>query len=401
MSGDSKSKEPKPSSPEAPEKQQTTGRVDIRFEITVPEETPAPSTFYLIGNAVEVGNWEGSGLPLKAAGSQRFSCTVSLLIGTELEYKITRGSWAEVETSAYGHEIPNRSFSVTGKSTEKIHVDGWKDHHKKPPLPQSIEGKVELIEVPSRPLRRPRRIWVYTPPASAGKGPFPLLMALDGQNCFAWGRDIDSMPHSWKLDLTADRLISKREMAPVVIAAVANGPRRASEYTPWKDPFHHIGGEARKCLTAFRDEFMPAVAKQFPARVDEVGNGVAGSSLGGLFSFWALLQEPSVFTRGAVVSPSFLFGYKALVRFLKTRRLNPKLRLWMDVGNSEIVATASVFQELYTLSVRDVRDSLAGLGLAQGSRFHYEEIEHGGHTEADWAARSDRILKFLYPATPG
>jgi predicted alpha/beta superfamily hydrolase len=369
-----------------------------RFVVVVPPGTPRHGGIFVSGSAESLGFWNGSGAVLSLTGDRVYSATVELPLGEAVEFKVTRGNWETVEATAYGQEIPNRVHEVRAPQVLEVKVAGWQDHHQHPPRPQKIAGTVDLFELSSRALRGHRRCWVYAPPASCGPGPFPLLMCLDGQNSFHWGRAADSMPVSWSLDVTADRLIREGKMAPVVIGALANaGARRVVEYTPWKDPFRRGGGEARRTLTALRDEFMPAIAERYPARLAPATNGILGSSLGGLFSLWAALQEPPLFTRSAVVSPAFFWGLVEVHEFIRKRRLAAGVRVWMDVGTNEIVSVANVFQDLYLALVRGVNRELEQLGQPPGTKLHYEEFELAGHNEADWAARADRILKYLYP----
>ena len=44
-----------------------------------------------------------------------------------LEYKITRGSWASVEVDKFGFDIPNRMINLAKEDTVYIKVQGWKD----------------------------------------------------------------------------------------------------------------------------------------------------------------------------------------------------------------------------------------------------------------------------------
>ncbi|MBI3891423.1 MAG: hypothetical protein HY303_07820, partial [Candidatus Wallbacteria bacterium] len=312
----------------------------IRFEIAVPPGTPKDADIYLAGDAPALGNWDEAGHKLHPEEPHRYSATVELPRDKAVHYKLTRGSWTTVESDAFGRDVPNRVAHIRGYETIHLRVAGWKDHHLQPTGKQPLAGNVSLTTVNSRLLRGERRMWVYTPPESAGPGPYPVLLCLDGLNCFHWGRFHDSMPVSWGLDVIADNLILAGKMQPVILAAVANSRRRASEYTPWRDQYHRIGGLARKTYTAFRDEFLPHLEKNFPARAEAATNGILGSSLGGLFSFWSALQEPSIFSRAAVVSPAFFWGQWTIRQFLLTRRVRSGLRMWMDVGTNEIVAAA-------------------------------------------------------------
>ena len=83
--------------------------VSVTFDVRVPVNTPPASTIYLATNAQ---SWTPNAIRLAPEPGNRWTATISLPAGTELQYKYTRGSWASGERDAAGAELPNRTLKV-------------------------------------------------------------------------------------------------------------------------------------------------------------------------------------------------------------------------------------------------------------------------------------------------
>ena len=86
---------------------------------------------------------------------------------------------------------------------------------------------------------------------------------------------------------------------------------RARDYTPTYVSPDRLGkegsmiptsGKAREFLKFIKDELIPFINAGY--RIDKTDLGILGYSLGGLFSAWALSQEPGIFKRYGICSPS-------------------------------------------------------------------------------------------------
>ena len=69
-------------------------------------------------------------------------------------------------------------------------------------------------------------------------------------------------------------------------------------------------------------------------------------------------------------------------------------RFWLDFGTREGVTQAGMQAGLNR--TRELASAFRELGLQDDRDFHYAEIEGGQHSEHAWAARFDRVLKFLF-----
>ena len=246
----------------------------------------------------------------------------------------------------------------------------------------------------SRVLGNRRDVLVYLPPGyGRSRRRFPVLYLHDGQNVFDAATSFAGQ--EWGADETAERLISAREMAPIIIVAVANaGEDRIHEYTPTRGRYHFYG-EARRSKGLgsrygrfLREELKPFIDMHYRTRPEGESTGLGGSSLGGLVTLALALRHPKDWTRLAVMSPSVWWDDGVLYRLVDEIKRKPPLKIWLDTGTAE-----EGWEQ-----ARELRDRLIAKGWSLGRDLHYYEAEGGQHTEAAWAARLGEVFKFLFPA---
>ena len=83
--------------------------VAVTFVVLVPANTPPTDAIYLATNA---GSWTPNGTRLAPLSAGRWTVTLQLAAGTQIEYRYTRGSWATDERTAAGTPIANRTVTV-------------------------------------------------------------------------------------------------------------------------------------------------------------------------------------------------------------------------------------------------------------------------------------------------
>jgi enterochelin esterase-like enzyme len=248
-------------------------------------------------------------------------------------------------------------------------------------------------EFRSRILKGTRAVTVYVPPGyeEDGERTYPLLILQDGQNLF----DPETSfirGQTWRVAETADEAIGAGEVAPVVIAGVANGgEKRLAEYTPSRD-WKMGGGDAGRYGEMLTRELLPFLRSEYRVTQDAGETGVGGSSLGGLVSLWLGLRFPETFGKLAVLSPSVWWNHRYIVSYVNDRaaELQERPRIWLDVGDAEGRRT------LADAELLDAR--LQAHGWREGADLHFERAAGGAHNEAAWAKRVGPMLRFLFPA---
>jgi predicted alpha/beta superfamily hydrolase len=147
-------------------------------------------------------------------------------------------------------------------------------------------------------LKIRRKIWVYLPnqyPVSVKH--FPVLYMHDGQNLF----DVKS---SFAGEWGIDEYLDSTDFAGIVIGIDNGGDARIHEYNP-NDTTVPGDGLGDEYLLFLVTVLKPFIDRNFRTLPDAANTAIAGSSMGGLISFYAGLLHPQVFGCIGVFSPSF------------------------------------------------------------------------------------------------
>jgi predicted alpha/beta superfamily hydrolase len=243
------------------------------------------------------------------------------------EYKFTRGSWDKVETSTNGKGISNRILQVTGDTVINIEIKGWSDDFASVSLAKvhTASPNVKVMDtaffIPQ--LNRYRRIWIYLPPGyNNSKKHYPVLYMHDGQNLFD---DATSYSGEWGVDQYLDSIFTLRKKE-VIIVGLDNGlSKRMNEYNPYS--FQQFGkGEGDKYVDFLVNTLKPFIDKHYQTLADKKNTYIAGSSMGGLISLYAVLKYPKIFGGAGIFSPAFwtASGIDSAVNS-KAKNINSKL----------------------------------------------------------------------------
>jgi predicted alpha/beta superfamily hydrolase len=245
-------------------------------------------------------------------------------------------------------------------------------------------------------LNNERDLVVYLPPGYEAnqKRRYPVFYMHDGQNLFD-GATSFIAGKEWRVDETAEALISTRRIEPLIIVGVYNTKNRINEYTPAEDVKFKLGGKADLFGRMLVEELKPFIDKTYRTRQDPKYTGIGGSSLGGLVSLYLGLKYSDVFGKVAVVSPSVWFANKQIVHFVEALPKKWKVSIWLDMGTKEGGSEEEAQQGVG--NARLLRDTLLKKGWKNGKSLSYFEAEGAEHNENAWAERVASILTFLFP----
>lgn len=225
---------------------------------------------------------------------------------------------------------------------------------------------------------------------------YPVLYLQDGQNVFDAATAFSHV--EWSVDETAQGLIRKKLIEPLIIVAVANtGEDRVHEYAPTRGVFDDTAlhknrsrGLAKNYGRFLAEELKPYIDRKYRTKTEAEFTGLGGSSLGGLLTLSLGLWFPNVFTRLIVMSPSVWWDDQVIIKMIEELEEKLPLKIWLDTGTHEPGWERA----------RTLRDALVEKGWKLYDDLQYMEIEGGDHSEGAWAARVDPALRFLYPPTP-
>ena len=244
------------------------------------------------------------------------------------------------------------------------------------------------VTIPALTGDEPRNAYAYIPDAAVADDArrYPVLYMFDGQNLF---RDADaSFGKSWGLldYLTAHNV-------PLIVAAVECSHHdeadacggRLSEYSPfdfsnprWGD----IRGRGQLTMDWIVSEFKPFVDAEFPTLPDRAHTFIAGSSMGGLMTLYALMAYNEVFSRGAALSPSLGFCPREIARMIADAPIG-KTVLYMDNGAREMPRARS----------KQLFGSVAAQLIAKGVLLTCRVVPRGEHSERSW----EKQIPFFLP----
>lgn len=258
-------------------------------------------TVFIAGNfnGWDPGNRAFHFLP---ANDNRFKLAVNLPAGN-YAYKCTRGSWATVECAANGKDINDRAFHVTADTIINIDIEAWKDDAGAGERNHTASKQVQVMDtaffMPQ--LNRTRRIRIYLPEGYE-KSPkrYPVMYMHDGQNIFD---AFTAYAGEWGVDECLDSLIKTGKQACIVVG-IDNGSRRLTEYNPFAFP-EFGAGEGNQYLDFIVQTLKPFIDKHYKTWPSREHTIMAGSSLGGLISYYAMIKYPQVFGKAGIFSPAY------------------------------------------------------------------------------------------------
>lgn len=204
---------------------------------------------------------------------------------------------------------------------------------------------------------------------------YPVLYMFDGHNVF-----FDS-------DATYGKCWGMKEYmdytnTQMLIAAVEcdhspdNG--RLREYSPYSfsDPkLGSIVGKGKVTMEWMVHSFKRDIDSRYRTLPDRANTFIAGSSMGGLMSLYALLEYNKVFSRAAALSPSLWTNVSRLEHLITRSKLLPDTVLYMDYGSRELENHANMLHSFSRISAQ-----LMNKGIHLDSRI----VPGGSHCEASW-----------------
>ena len=266
----------------------------------LPSYNKLSDKIYLVGS---FNNWNPKDEKLVMKKVQNtYGITIELAKGM-YEYKFTEGGWDKAESGNNGFPTGNRKIVVNSDTVINVEIEHWADHFPKKERVSTASKNVHILDssfyIPQ--LDRYRRIWIYLPENyQASKKMYPVLYMQDGQNVFD---DATSGFGEWGVDEALDSLGAKHK--EIIVVAIDNGgDKRLNEYSPY-DMEKYGKGEGDQYVDFLVQTLKPFIDKHYRTKKDERNTFVAGSSMGGLISFYAILKYPEVFGGAGIFSPAF------------------------------------------------------------------------------------------------
>ena len=338
----------------------------VKFEVVGQPEKHKDEILFIAGN---FNGWD-PGLQ-----SYKFSKSINgnLLLEIKnvprgiIEFKITRGNWAKVECATNGSTFNNRVVKISTDTTLEIRIEAWADDIPSRPPVSTRTKNVFVMDsaffIPQ--LNRKRRVWIYLPEDYAfSKKQYPVLYMHDGQNLFD---AITSSFGEWGVDEMMDSVKPKNQR---IIVGIDHGDaKRMTEYNPYSSRFGN--GEGDEYVDFLVQNLKPYIDKRFRTKPDAANTSIAGSSMGGLISFYAVLKYPGVFGSAGVFSPAFWIAPEIDSKVEKTSSI--KSPFYFVCGALEGEQMTNDMQRIY----QEVKKK-------GSSKSAYRVVANGQHNERFW-----------------
>lgn len=209
---------------------------------------------------------------------------------------------------------------------------------------------------------------------------YPVLYMFDGHNVFY--DDHATFGKSWGLGNYLDSI-----GAPLIVVALEcnHSPEwgRLSEYSPFNFKAPGIGfiqGRGEDTMNYFVDRLKPDIDSHFRTIPDREHTFIAGSSMGGLMSLYAVSQYNHVFGRAAALSPTIAIDMKRIKKFINNSKMADDTVVYIDYGTEEFgIKEFSRFDNVEQ-DYKDINNILLSNHVRLTSRI----IPNGTHCEASW-----------------
>jgi predicted alpha/beta superfamily hydrolase len=261
----------------------------------------------------------------------------------------------------------------------------------------------------------PTKVVVWLPPDyAAGKQRYGVVYMHDGQNLFDPKRS--NFNKVWAADKSALRLIAAGKVKPFIIVGIDQpGEDRGRQYFP-RVMTDLLSPAVREKLASqgngkpiISDEYLkfivtelkPQIDRDFRTKPARKDTSIAGSSMGGLISLYAITKYPKIFgTAGAVSTHLPLANpnwsdeerkdiFHAWQIYVKQELGKPNgRRIWFDHGTETLDAFYRPYQE-------NLDAALVANGWRKGRDFSSRVYAGTPHEENAWAARMDDIFGWM------
>lgn len=276
-------------------------------------------------------------------------------------------------------------------------------------IPVNITGTIKLVESFASKYVPARTIAVWLPENYDSTKKYPVLYMHDGQNLFdstvTWNHE------EWKVDETISKLIHQNKIRPCIVVGIWNmGNTRWNEYFPQKAVGYFSSADMNTFTTTYlkaplqADDYLkflvkelkPFIDKSFPTLTDRENTFLAGSSMGGLISLYAMCEYPDVFGGAACISTHWIGGWPPPVAYMPNgfyQYLNENLpspathKIYFDYGTE----TLDQHYKPYQLEVDKIM-------IAKGytsSSWITKEFVGENHSEKSWKKRLYIPIEFL------
>jgi predicted alpha/beta superfamily hydrolase len=283
-------------------------------------------------------------------------------------------------------------------------------------LPKVVSGTVKRIEHFQSNYITARNIDIWLPEGYTDSTKYAVLYMHDGQMLYdpeqSWNKQ------AWNIDDVASNLFSKNAIKKCIVVGIWNGGQtRHQDYFPQK-PFEQLT-KAEKDTTVAQlqragrtkdvfhptsdnylrfivEELKPYIDKTYSVKTNRENTFIAGSSMGGLISLYAICEYPKIFGGAACLSTHWVGTFSAennpvprlFIQYLTKKIPAPKNhKIYFDCGDQALDALYPSIQ----IKIDHIMKSKGYVPDNWVTRYFPGE----NHSEQAWSKRLHIPLEFL------
>lgn len=284
-------------------------------------------------------------------------------------------------------------------------------------IPKSVYGSIQRLENFKSQYVPPRNIDIWLPSDYTKNKKYAVLYMHDGEMLF--DSSITWNKQSWYADRTIAELKKQGKIKDCIIVGIWNGGKnRHAEFCPQK-PFEKLPAVFRDSLidyakrmngntvfskAVYSDDYLKFIVSELKPFIDKTYNTytsssntyIAGSSMGGLISIYAICEYPKIFGGAACLSthwpvlfnnennpfPNLLNDY--LIKHLPKAS---KHKIYFDYGGQTL-------DSMYKTHQLKIDQTMRERGFTQNT-WITKEFPEDDHSELSWSRRLSIPFKFL------
>ena len=283
--------------------------------------------------------------------------------------------------------------------------------------PKVTSGKIEHFDNFKSSFVDARNIDVWLPDDYSEEEKYAVIYMHDGQMLF--DKNITWNKQAWEMDETAGKLNAEGKTKKFIVVGIwNNGQKRHFEYFPQK-AFRKLSAEEKEFvsnslklkgrinetfnpisdnyLKFIVTELKPFIDIHFSTLKDKDNTFIAGSSMGGLISLYAICEYPDVFGSAACLSTHWTGIFQlednpvtaAFFDYMKTYLPDPRThRIYFDYGDQTL-------DSLYPTLQKQVDIIMTEKGFTN-KNWITKFFPGKDHSEKSWAERMSIPLEFLF-----
>jgi len=284
------------------------------------------------------------------------------------------------------------------------------------PLPKVVSGRIERIENFQSGYVTARNIDIWLPEGYDEKTKYAVLYMHDGQMLF--DPDQNWIKQAWNIDDVVTDLLKQNKIRNFIVVGIWNGAQtRHQDYFPQK-PFNRLtqrekdtvvaqlqrAGRTKDVFKPQSDNYLKFIVKELKPYIDKKysvytnreNTFIAGSSMGGLISIYAICEYPKTFGGAACLSTHWAGTFtlennpmpQKFLKYLGKNLPDPDThKIYFDCGDQTLDA-------LYPDIQKKVDSIMVKKGF-YGNSWVTRYFPGENHSENAWSKRLNIPLEFL------